>query len=150
MEVIKTSSNVEFDVIYADGTRKRVTEGLLYEADETGDVIFHNGTSRPEVLMAAAEYNLRTLHEIGPGLEALAIGMVLSEESRSALKHLLSFAKALLDDGAEKQAIFRLGQMDMRESAAARLRDAAVNVYGIARATLESAADLIDEMEVTK
>ena len=50
-------------------------------------------------------------------------------------------------NSAEKQAIYRLGQMDMRESAAAKLRSAAVNVYGIARATLESAADLIDEME---
>lgn len=147
MKTIKTSSNIEFDVIYADGTQKRVSEGVLYEADEAGDMIFHNGTSRPEVLMAAAEYNLRTLHENGPGLEALAIGMVLSEESRAALKHLLSFAKALLDDGAEKQAVFRLGQMDMRESAAAKLRAAAANVYGIARATLESAADMIDEME---
>lgn len=50
----------------------------------------------------------------------------------------------------EKAACFRLGQMDMRESAAAKLRDAAANVYGIARATLESAADLIDEMETMK
>lgn len=47
----------------------------------------------------------------------------------------------------DKQAIFRLGQMYMRESAAAKLRSAAANVYGIARATLEGAADLIDEME---
>ena len=50
----------------------------------------------------------------------------------------------------EKEACFRLGQMDMRESAAAKLRNAAANVYGIARATLESAADLIDNMETLK
>ena len=28
METIKTSKNVEFDVIYDDGTRKRVPEGV--------------------------------------------------------------------------------------------------------------------------
>lgn len=28
MEKIKTSANVEFDVIYADGTRRHVTEGV--------------------------------------------------------------------------------------------------------------------------
>lgn len=150
MEAIKTSSNVEFDVIYADGARKRVAEGLLYEADEAGDMIFHNGTSRPEVLLAAAEYNLRTLYDIGPGLEALALGMVLSDEGRAALKHFLSFAKVLLDDEAEKQAIFRLGQMDMRESIAVRLQNAADNVYGISRATLEAAVDMVNEMETMK
>ena len=47
----------------------------------------------------------------------------------------------------EKQGCFRLGQMDMRESAAAKLRNAAANVYGITRATLESAADLIEGLE---
>lgn len=150
METIKTTANLEFDVIYADDTRKRVTEGLLYEADEAGDMIFHNGTSRPEVLMAAAEYNLRTLHEIGPGLEALAIGMVLSDESRAALKHLLSFAKALLDDGAEKQAIFRLGQMDMQQSIADMLTAGVDGVSGLIRSTLLDAADRVRQMEVPK
>lgn len=54
----------------------------------------------------------------------------------------------------EKQVCFRLGQMDMRESAAAKLRNAAANllnesanVCGIASAALESAADLIEELE---
>ena len=31
MEIIKTSSNMEFEVIYADGTRRRVKEGVLNE-----------------------------------------------------------------------------------------------------------------------
>ena len=54
MEAIKTSKNVEFDVIYADGTRRHVTEGVLFEV-ENERIIFHNGTGRPAVLVAAAE-----------------------------------------------------------------------------------------------
>ena len=54
MEEIKTSTNVEFDVIYADGTRRRVTEGVLFGV-ENERIIFHNGTSRPAVIVAAAE-----------------------------------------------------------------------------------------------
>lgn len=54
MEPIKTSENVEFDVIYADGTRKRVPEGVLFGVDDER-IIFHNGTARPEVVIAAAE-----------------------------------------------------------------------------------------------
>lgn len=44
MEPIKTSKNVEFDVIYADGTRSHVREGILFEADGSS-MVFHNGTS---------------------------------------------------------------------------------------------------------
>ena len=54
MEKIKTSTNVEFDVIYADGTRRHVTEGILFEV-ENERIVFHNGTERPEVIVAAAE-----------------------------------------------------------------------------------------------
>ena len=48
----------------------------------------------------------------------------------------------------EKQAIFRLGQMDMRESAAAALRKAADGTHGITCSSLLAAADLILELEV--
>ena len=51
MEAIKTSENVEFDVIYADGTRKRVHEGILFEM-ENEKIVFHNGTNSPAVLLA--------------------------------------------------------------------------------------------------
>ena len=96
MEVIKKSSNVELDVIYADGTRKRVKEGILYEAEESGTMVFHNGTDKVEVLLAATETMLVSLKKIGPGLEALAIGMVLTEEPCDALKTLVEFASSLL------------------------------------------------------
>ena len=54
MEEIKTSKNVEFDVIYADGTRRRVTEGILFGV-ENERIIFHNGTDRPAVVIAVVE-----------------------------------------------------------------------------------------------
>lgn len=54
MEAIKTSENVEFDVIYADGTRHHVAEGVLFEVRD-GKMFFHNGTNRPEVMLAASE-----------------------------------------------------------------------------------------------
>lgn len=70
MEEIKTSTNVEFDVIYADGTRKRVTEGILFGV-ENERIIFHNGTDRPAVLIAAAEASAEVL-----GNMQLPVGMV--------------------------------------------------------------------------
>ena len=54
MERIKTTPNLEFDVIYADGTRRHVSEGVLFEI-ENERVVFHNGTDRAEVLVAVAE-----------------------------------------------------------------------------------------------
>ena len=38
MEKIKVSPNVEFEVIYADGERKRVPEGVLYGVEEDGSI----------------------------------------------------------------------------------------------------------------
>lgn len=54
MEAIKTSENVEFDVIYADGTRRHVSEGVLFEIKDN-KLVFHNGTDRPAALTGAAE-----------------------------------------------------------------------------------------------
>lgn len=54
MEAVKKSKNVEFDVLYDDGTRRHVTEGVLFEV-KNERIIFHNGTGRPEVIFAAAE-----------------------------------------------------------------------------------------------
>lgn len=65
MEIIKTSKNVEFDVIYADGTRRHVNEGVLFEV-ENEKIIFHNGTDRAEVIVAAAEAAAEVLGLMGP------------------------------------------------------------------------------------
>lgn len=47
----------------------------------------------------------------------------------------------------DNQAAFILGQMDMREKAAAMLRDAASGTYGITRAAVRIAADMVDGLE---
>jgi hypothetical protein len=49
---------------------------------------------------------------------------------------------------AQNQAIFRLGQMDMKESIVAILQGAAEFTSGIARAALSAMADLIKNQEV--
>ena len=48
---------------------------------------------------------------------------------------------------AEKQAIFRLGQMDMRDSMVAMLREAANRSSGMIKADYMAAAEMIAEMK---
>lgn len=71
MEAIKTSKNVEFDVIYADGTRRHVTEGILFGV-ENERIVFHNGTDRLEVMIAAAEAAAEIVGAMGLPEEASA------------------------------------------------------------------------------
>lgn len=59
MDLFKESSNVEFDVICDDGTRRRVNEGVLFEVEDER-INFHNGTDRPEVVFAV----FRAAHEV--------------------------------------------------------------------------------------
>lgn len=51
-------------------------------------------------------------------------------------------------DRADRQACFRLGQLDMRESAVAMLRQAADQLEGLSRAMLIAAADMVEKMQV--
>lgn len=51
MDRFKEAKNVEFEVIYDDGSRRRVKEGVLFEV-EGERINFHNGTDRPEVIFA--------------------------------------------------------------------------------------------------
>lgn len=51
MEAIELIKNVELEVIYEDGTRKRVREGILFELERECMTI-HSGTDRKEVLYA--------------------------------------------------------------------------------------------------
>ena len=148
MEIIKQTSNLEFDVIYADGTRRRVKEGVLHEADGN-EIIFHNGTSDPAVIIASAEDLLKTLKSMGAGLALLSIKMHLSPEGTEVLRELCWFADDLLNNSsADKQGIFRLGQMDMKASICDMLRDAANNAIDESRVGLILAADLVETMEV--
>lgn len=148
MEVIKLTSNMEFDVIYADGTCRHVREGVLHEVDGN-EIIFHNGTSDPAVIIASAEDILKHLKHMGAGLALLSIKMHLSPESTEVLRELAWFADDLLNNSsADKQGIFRLGQMDMKFSILDMLRDAAGNAVDESRAGLIAAANMVETMEV--
>jgi hypothetical protein len=57
---------VEFDVIYDDGTRTRVTEGILLGV-ENEKIVFHNGTNRANVLFAALESLIEVIGYLGLG-----------------------------------------------------------------------------------
>ena len=75
MDAIKTSENVEFEVIYADGTRHHVNEGILFEV-QNNQFTFHNGTDRAEVLISVAE----------AAAEAVG-GILLNDEERFSLSY---------------------------------------------------------------
>lgn len=64
MKFLKTSPNVEFDVIYEDGTRYHASEGVLFEA-RGNNMVLHLGTNRVEVLFAVAECLTETVKEAG-------------------------------------------------------------------------------------
>lgn len=68
---------------------------------------------------------------------------------KSAVNRVLDAAPAADVDkltSAERQAIFRLGQMDARESMAAMLRDAAKRSKGLVGADLMAAAEMVEGM----
>ena len=72
MEAIKTSTNVEFDVIYADGTRHHVTEGVLFEVKDN-KLTFHNGTDRAAVMIAVAEAAAEVIGAMGLNKEEISL-----------------------------------------------------------------------------
>lgn len=73
----------------------------------------------------------------------------LHKEAAAALEYLQQELVNLNKSSSEeKQACFRLGQMDMRESAAAALRKASEGTHGQICATLLATAQLAEEMEV--
>lgn len=69
MQPIKLSNSVEFEVIYADGTRRRVTEGVLFEA-KNQHMIFHKGTSRKSVMLATVAALAEVVKKMGLSEEA--------------------------------------------------------------------------------
>lgn len=59
-------------------------------------------------------------------------------------------ADRLLAHEQERKSCFRLGQMDMRESVVIMLQESAARTFGISRATLQAAAELVAEMETSQ
>ena len=145
METIKESPNVEFEVIYADGERRRVSEGVLLGVEEDGSITLHNGTDCAAVWFAAADGMLVALNACN-ALPAFTRNRMQDPVSLEALKALAEEVNRRL--GKSDAATFRLGQMDMRESVADMLEDAAKQADGLVASTLLHASALVRDMKI--
>ena len=146
METIKESLNVEFEVINADGERKRVPEGVLLGVEEDGSITMHNGTDCAAVWFSAADGMLVALNACN-ALPAFTRNRMQDPVSLEALKALAEEVNRRL--GKSDAATFRLGQMDMRESAADMLEDLSKEISdSIVSAAFLQAAALVRDMEI--
>lgn len=149
MRRIKECKNLEFDVIYDDGTRRRVKEGVLHEV-ENEEIIFHNGTDRAAVWVAAAEDMLKYLGAIPGCVESLLVGLASDNAGEKAVKKMQNMLRAAREvekeETAEKRAIFLLGQMDMKESVIAFLEDRRQKLEPLSALTL-TLDDVIQEVK---
>ena len=139
MEPIKATEKLVFDVIYADGARKRVEEGILWEVEDDA-ISFHCGTDRLSVLFAIVEAALVAIDLIDR-IPLLADYLMESPQS-DAITKLLAIAST------QKQAIFRLGQMDMRDAVVRMLQDMADGTQGAVCSTLIDAAERAGKLEI--
>ena len=146
METIKESPNVEFEVIYADGERRRVQEGVLLGVEEDGSITLHNGTDCAAVWFAAADGMLVAINACS-ALPAFTRTRMQDPVSLEALKTLAVEVNRRL--GKSDEATFRLGQMDQRESAADMLEtiSKATSDEIVSAAFLQAAA-LVRDMKV--
>ena len=146
MEEIKVSSTVEFEVIYADGERKRVQEGILFGVEEDGTMVLHNGTDCAAVWFTAADAMLVAMNTCD-ALPKFVLVSMTETESFHALKKLAEEVRRRI--WLKNPATFCLGQMDLRESAADMLEDAAKQAEdGIVASTYLQAAALVRDMEI--
>lgn len=146
METIKESPNVEFEVIYADGERKRVPEGVLYGVEEDGSITLHNGTDCAAVWFAVAGGTLVGLNACN-ALPAFVLNRLTDTQSFHALKKLAE--EVLRRIWLKTPATFRLGQMDFQQSAADMLEDVSKETEDeIVSAALLQAAALVRDMKV--
>lgn len=146
MEKIKVSP-LEFEVIYADGERKRVPEGVLLGVEEDGSIIMHNGTDCAAVWFAAADGMLVALNTCN-ALPAFTRNRMQDPVSLEALKTLAVEVNRRL--GKSDAAIFRLGQMDMQESIADMLEDVSKGIAdSVVSAAFLQAAALVRDMEIS-
>lgn len=146
METIKESPNVEFEVIYADGERKRVPEGVLLGVEEDGSITLHNGTDCSAVWFAAADGMLVAIDACN-ALPVFVRNRMQDPVSFQALKTLAEEIIRRL--GKSDAATFRLGQMDLRESAADMLEDLSKEIAdSIVSAAFLQAAALVRDMEI--
>jgi hypothetical protein len=146
METIKKSPNVEFEVIYADGERRRVQEGVLLGVEEDGSITMHNGTDCAAVWFAAADGMLVAIDACN-ALPAFTRNRMQDPVSLEALKTLAVEVNRRL--GKSDEATFRLGQMDMKESIADMLEGVSKGTSGFLLSdALIHAAALVRSMKV--
>ena len=126
METIKESPNVEFEVIYADGERKRVSEGVLYGVEEDGSITLHNGTDCAAVWFAVAGGTLVGLNACN-ALPAFVLNRLTDTQSFHALKKLSE--EVLRRIWLNTPATFRLVQKDFQQSAADMLETLTDKAY---------------------
>ena len=147
METIKKSPNVEFEVIYADGERRRVQEGVLLGVEEDGSITMHNGTDCAAVWFAAADGMLVALN-VCNALPAFARNRMQDPVSLEALKILAAEVNRRL--GKSDVATFRLGQMDFQQCAADALESASKSIEnGLVSPAFLQAAALVRDMDIS-
>lgn len=147
METIKKSPNVEFEVIYADGERRRVQEGVLLGVEEDGSITMHNGTDCAAVWFAAADGMLVALN-VCNALPAFTRNRMQDPVSLEALKTLAAEVNRRL--GKSDEATFSLGQMDMKFSAADMLEAVSKGTSDeIVSAALLQAAALVRDIQIS-
>ena len=147
METIKEIPNVEFEVIYANGERKRVPEGVLLGVEEDGSITLHNGADCVAVWFAAADGMLVAIDACN-ALPVFVRNRMQDPVSFQALKALAEEVSRRL--GKSDAATFRLGQMDLRESAADMLEDLSKEIAdSIVSAAFLQAAALVRDMKIT-
>ena len=146
METIKKSPNVEFEVIYADGERKRVPEGVLLGVEEDGSITLHNGTDCSAVWFAAADGMLVAIDACN-ALPVFVRNRMQDPVSFQALKALAEEVNCRL--GKSDEATFRLGQMDFQQCAADALEAASKTIEnGLVSLAFLQAAALVRGMEI--
>lgn len=146
METIKESPNVEFEVIYADGERRRVTEGVLLGVEEDGSITMHNGTDRAAVWFTVADGMLVALNACN-ALPAFVRNRLQDPVSFDMLKTLAAEVNCRL--GKSDKSSFRLGQLDFQQCAADVLEDASKSIEnGLVSLAFLQAAALIRDMEI--
>ena len=146
METIKESPNVEFEVIYADGERKRVPEGVLFGVEKDNSMVLHNGTDCSAVWFAAAAAMLVSLNTCD-ALPKFVLLSLTETESFQALKALAEEVNRRL--GKSDAATFRLGQMDFQQCAADALEAASKSIEnGLVSLAFLQAAALVRDMNI--
>lgn len=146
METIKESPNVEFEVIYADGERRKVPEGVLFGAEEDGTMVLHNGTDCTAVWFAAADAMLVALHACD-ALPKFVLAGLTETQSFEALKRLAEEVHRRI--WLKTPATHRLGMMDFQQCAADMLEEVSKEVEeGLVASTFLQAAALVRDMEI--